>query len=498
MRRRLLLITAASLSLTAAAVAPAAANAATSCRPPTVTAPAGAVVESVRATADAGGTVTVPDQTPLPTPPPIADVPAWCDITVVLAHPGAADHVTVKVSLPSDPARWNGRLQAVGGSAYLAGNLDGAELVTAVKSGYAATATDAGVGDNPLDTTWAIQPGGSLNDGLLTNFASRSVHEMAVVAKDVTRAFYGRAANRAYFNGCSTGGRQGYQEAQSWPDDFDGILAAAPAINWDRFAVATLWPQVVFHEERVAPTACELKAFNAAATAACDTSDGVRDGIIDDPRTCSWDPRALAGTTVRCDGVTRTITRAEAEAVRRIWQGPPSWYGPNRGADVTTFLAVPGQPFFVADLWAKYFVTRDAAFDTTRLTVKDFTRLYAASRRQFHRVIGSDDPDLRAFRDSGGKLLSWHGQYDELVPTEGTVDYRRRVERLFGGGERVDGFYRLFLLPGVAHCGGGPGGQPVDPLGALVDWVERGHAPAALATVSAGGVTRNVARYPMR
>jgi hypothetical protein len=501
MKRRLLLIAAAVLPLAAAALAPMAANAAPSCSAPALNAPKGAKVEAVKATANAGGTVTIPDQTPLPTPAPITAVPAWCDITVTLTHPGAGDHVTVKVSLPADPKVWNGRLQAVGGSAYQAGNLDGGELVTAVKNGYVATATDAGVSDNPLDTSWALKAGGTLDTGLLENFASRSVHEAAVVAKDVTRAFYGRPAKFTYFNGCSTGGRQGYEEAQAWPDDFDGILAAAPAINWDRFAIATLWPQVVFHEEKVAPTACEVKAFNAAATAACDTRDGVEDGIIGNPQNCDWNPRRLVGTTVLCDGTTQVITRAEADAIAKIWAGPVSasgrrlWYGPNKGADITTFLAVPGQPFFVADIWSKFFVNRDLTFDNTKLTYKTFERLYASSRHQFNTVIGSDDPDLRAFRDSGGKLLSWHGQYDELVPTEGTVDYRERVERRLGGSAKTDDFYRLFLLPGVAHCAGGPGAQPADPLAALTAWVEKGTAPATLVTVGADGKVSHVRPY---
>lgn len=486
MRRRLLLIAAAIVPLSAAAFAPTAANAGPgqpSCSAMPVSAPPGATVESVRTVANPGGTVTIPDQTPLPTPPPVTDVPAWCDVTVVLSHPGANDHVTVKVSLPSDPAKWTGRLQAAGGSAYLAGPLTGAETVVAVKNGYVGTVTDAGVSQNALDSTWALKADGSLNTGLLKNFASRSVHDMTLVAKDVTRYFYGRPAAYSYFNGCSTGGRQGYMEAQRYPDDYDGILANAPAINWDRFAVATLWPAVVFNEEKVAPSACELAAFNTAATKACDTLDGVKDGIIDNPQACGWDPRRLVGTKVVCDGETLTITKAEADAVRKIWQGPGKlWYGPNKGADISQFLAVPGQPFFVADSWVKYFVTRNPALDTTKLTYRDFAKLFASSQRQFNKVIGTDDPDLRAFRDSGGKLLTWQGQYDQLIPTQGTVDYRKRVERLMGGNARVNEFYRLFLLPGVAHCQGGPGAQAVDPLGALVNWVENGPAPATLAT----------------
>ncbi|MEU4426441.1 tannase/feruloyl esterase family alpha/beta hydrolase [Actinoplanes sp. NPDC024001] len=512
MRRRLILIAATVLPLSAA-LAPMAANAVgttttgataaggTACAAIPVTAPPGATVEGVRAVANPGGTVTFPDQPPLGAPAPVTDVPAFCDINVTLSHPGAGDHVTVKVSLPSDPAKWSGRLQAVGGSAYQAGNLNGAETVTAVKNGYVAAVTDAGVSQNVLDTTWAIKPDGSLDQGLLTDFASRSLHDMTVVAKQVTKTFYGKPATYSYWNGCSTGGRQGYLEAQRYPHDYDGILANAPAINWDRFAVATIWPAVVYNELNVAPSACEIGAFNTAVVKACDTLDGVKDNIIDNPQKCAWDPRTLVGTTVVCDGQTQTITKAEAEAIRKIWQGPGKlWYGPNKGADIATYLANPAQPFFVADNWVKYFVTRNPALDTRNLTYRDFGKLFASSRKQFNSVIGTDDPNLRAFRDSGGKLLTWQGQSDQLIPTQGTVDYRNRVERLMGGNAKVNDFYRLFLLPGVDHCQGGTGPQAVDPLGALVTWVEKGQAPATLATATTGAdgksITRNACPYP--
>ncbi|GIF76868.1 tannase [Asanoa siamensis] len=461
-----------------AALLPAAADAADSrprCAPLTVAAPPGAEVEAVTAVAHAGGTVTVPAPPPLPQPPPITGVPARCEITVTLTHPGAHDHVQVRIALPQDRRDWTGRFQATGGSAYLAGDF-GAPLVTAVKAGYVAAATDAGIGQSPLDVSgWAPTDDGAL----LANFADRSVHDMAIVGKDVARSFYGSPVRYSYWNGCSTGGRQGFAEAQRHPKDFQGILAGAPATSWDRFAVATLWPQVVFNEEKTYPTVCELEAFTTAAVKACDRLDGVADGIIDDPRDCHWDARRLIGTKVVCDGREITISPAVADVVNKIWAGPKLWYGPNKGASLSA-LANAGTPFFVADTWVRYFVERDPAFDTTTLTYREFARLFQQSQDRFHDVIGTDDPNLFAFRAAGGKLLSWHGQADELIPTRGSVDYRQRVERLMGGAHRVDDFYRLFLLPGVTHCGGGSGPQPVDPLGALVRWVEKGHAPTTI------------------
>jgi hypothetical protein len=498
------------LALSAAVLIPAAANSSSShsrtaaaavpsCSTVPVGAPSGARVESIQAVADPGGTKTFPDRT-------VTDVPAYCDVTVVLSHPGAGDRVTVKVMLPSDPADWTGRLQALGGSAYQAGDLNGSGLAAGVKDGYVTTTTDAGVSQNVIDASWGLKPDGTVNTGLLKNFASRSAHDMTVVAKNVARAYYGRSVDYAYWNGCSTGGRQGYKEAQSYPNDYDGILAAAPAVDWSRFAIGTLWSQAVFNEERVAPTTCEMAAFNTAAIKACEKLDGVADGIIDTPRDCHWDPRSLIGTKVQCEGQELTISAALADAVRKIWAGPTSpggrqlWYGPNIGADFS-YLATAGSPFIVADNWAKYFVAKDPAFDTKKLTYASFYQLFTQSVREYNQGIGTNDADLSAFRDAGGKLLSWHGQADQLVPTKGTVGYRNRVNLVMGGNARVNDFYRLFLLPGVQHCGGGTGPQAVDPLGTLVNWVEKGQRPATLATAttsSTGEVTatRNACSYP--
>ncbi len=153
--------------------------------------------------------------------------------------------------------------------------------------------------------------------------------------------------------------------------------------------------------------------------------------------------------------------------------------------------------------WAKYFVTKDPSFDATQLTYRSFEQLFTSATRQFDRVIGDNNPDLSRFARAGGKLLTWHGQSDQLIPTQGTVDYRKHVNAVFGGNRRVDDFYRLFLLPGVDHCGASlfGTGATVNPgadLNALVNWVEKGTAPATLPTTTADGkTTHNACRYPM-
>ncbi|GAA4836561.1 tannase/feruloyl esterase family alpha/beta hydrolase [Kitasatospora terrestris] len=514
MKRRFLAV-AAAVPLAAALGAPVGASADTpphgplsfTCAPVAPPAPAGTAVESVTAVGVPAGTFQVPGVPPLGGFP-VPDVPAHCEVTVTLTHPGAGDHAEVNVWLPQ--AGWNGRFQAVGGSAYAAGD-NGAGLAAAVRQGYAAATTDAGVG-GPLDTSWALDASGHVNTALLDNFASRSAHEMALVGKDVVAGVYGRAASWSYWNGCSTGGRQGYLEAQRYPEDFDGVNAAAPGINWNQFEVATLWPQVVMHETRTYPTACEFDAFNRAALTACDRLDGAADGLVGDPARCDYDPRRLIGTRIVCDGKEITVTAADAEVVRRIWDGPRDaegrrlWYGLPIGADFRYLAAsrtdengvTTGSPFVVPAVWAATFVQKQPSFDTANLTYARFEEIFRKAGAEYDQVIGARDPDLSAFRAAGGKLITWHGTADQLIPTAGTVDYRKRVERRMGGSERVDDFYRLFLAPGVPHCG--LNGGKVDDLAALTAWVERGKAPAVLhadlTTADGRTVTRDLCRYP--
>lgn len=478
-----------------------------------VSAPAGAEVESVTASHQPGGTVTFPAVPPLPAPPPAQDVPAYCDVTVTLDHPGAHDHEHLRIWLPD--TGWTGRFQAVGGSAYAAGDF-GSGLAAAIKGGYAAATTDAGVTPAYEDVgAWALTPDGTVNKPLVKNFASRSEHDLAIVGKEVTAKVYGRSVDYSYFNGCSTGGRQGYMEAQRYPEDYDGIVADAPAINWDEFEVATLWPQVVMDQEHTFPTSCEFSAFTDAAVKACDKLDGAPDGLIAEPESCTFDPRRLIGRTIVCDGRPVRISAADAAVVAKIWDGPTSpsgkklWPGIPIGASFDGLAATQqnadgtrsGAPFDVPAIWVSTFVEHQPAFDTSTITYRQFAEIFHQSQEQYGGVIDTADPDLSAFRKAGGKLLTYQGDADQYIPTQGTVGYRKRVDQLMGGTKKVDDFYRLFLAPGVGHCGqGGTGPVPTDPLSALTNWVEHGKAPETLpaATTDSTGqtISRNLCRYP--
>ncbi|WP_335979319.1 tannase/feruloyl esterase family alpha/beta hydrolase [Streptomyces sp. CA2R106] len=481
--------------------------AAFSCTAPPVKAPSGTRVESVTAVSRAGGTVQgtgVLGGT-------ATDVPAYCQITVTLTHPGQGDHATVQTWLPA--TGWNGRFQGLGGSAFLAGD-NGVGLANAVKSGYAAVSTDAGVGD-ALDTSWALNSKGQVNTALLENFASRSQHEASAVGKEVVNGVYGKGPAYSYFTGCSTGGREGYMEAQRYPDDYDGIVADAPAVNWDEFEVATLWPQVVMNNEKTYPTACEFNAFTSAAVKACDKLDGVQDGLVEDPDRCDFDPRTLIGTTVACDGKDLTVTAADATVVRKIWDGPRTtsgrklWAGTPIGADISGLAGVTapdadgnvkGAPFQVPAAWVQLWVAKDPSLDLSTITYSRFTQLFRQSEAEYDQVIGTDDPDLTAFRDAGGKLLTWQGEADQYIPAQGTVQYLHQVQHKTGGAAKTGDFYRLFLAPGTSHCGLNGIDGTTDGLAAVTAWVEHGKAPkslpATLTNAAGQSVTRNLCTYP--
>ncbi|PGH21445.1 hypothetical protein AJ80_03236 [Polytolypa hystricis UAMH7299] len=438
-----------------------------------------------------------------------------CQVDVVLSHPHANDNVLVQVWLPL--SQWNGRFLGTGGGAYAPGLFD-LYLAPAVAQGYAAAATDGGVGVNPLTPdAWALKPNGKVNSELLENFIQRSIHDMAVVGKAVTESFYGKKPHHSYFSGCSTGGRQAMVEAQHYPRDFDGIVSGSPTLNRATFNVALLWPQVVMAEENTYPSLCEFNAFAEAGIAACDELDGLKDGIIMNIKDCNFDPYKLVGSKVTCDGKEITISRNVAKVVKRIYDGAttPSGLQLAPGMVVgTPFDSVAnttttpdghrvGNPLFYANEWAKYFLEKDAQFDTSRIPSSTFKKWYAQSEFEYTDIFADSVPNLTCFKDAGGKMIMWHGLADPLIYPKGSIGYRQAVEREMGGSRQVDKFYRYFLAPGAGHCGLPPFGvgAPLDPVASLVEWVERGKAPDTLpaGVVDADGVqsTHDICKYPM-
>jgi hypothetical protein len=449
--------------------------------------------------------------------------------------------INIWVGLPMGGA-WNGRWQSVGGGVY-AGSV--APPNQAVAAGYAAATTDTGhaggrPGGNPfaaaMDGSFGMLEPGKPNTELQIDFAYRSLHLMAVIGKQLVEAFYGRAPTYAYWNGCSTGGRQGLRMAQDYPDDYDGILAGAPAIHWDRFQAAMIWHTIAQVHENGGPVGggtpdvlvAKEKLATAAGVAACDAQDGVVDDVLEDPRTCEY--RASGDRTITKAGCTAAdatcLTPGEAAAIDRMWQGPVAcrrsetpgtcavpevaarrlkgrgnkrlWYGQLHGTDLTSIGG--GLAFPVAIEQSKYWVYFDPEWDWRALDYSTFPEFFADTVEQVGPLMATDNPDLRAFRDGGGKLVLWHGWNDQLINAVGTVDYYDRVTDELGGGyERTQEFARLFMAPGVMHCAGGNGPQPQGLFEAVVDWVEQDKAPEQILgrkPTEGGTQTRPLCPYP--
>jgi hypothetical protein len=439
--------------------------------------------------------------------------------------------INIWVGLPLNGS-WNGRWQSVGGGVY-AGTVNAPG--EALRSGYAAATTDTGHEGGrmgALNGSFGMLRPGEPNIPLQKDFASRSEHLMAVIGKQLVQAFYGKPPQYSYWNGCSTGGRQGLRMAQDYPQDYDGILTGAPAIHWDRFQAGMLWYPVMQRQENGGPIgggsaqvlAAKYRLATDHAVKACDALDGVEDGVLTDPRRCEYLAAGDSGITkssCTADDA-QCLTPKEAVVIDRSWLGPvacpdagackvpvvPSrkldgkgamrlWYGQLRGTDLTALGGAA--PFPVAIEQPKYWVYFDPDWDWHKVDVGSYMQFFRDSVERVGPVMASDNPDLRGFRKRGGKLVIWHGWSDQLINAQGTVDYYDRVAGRMGGLKRTQQFARLFMAPGVGHCAGGPGPQPQRPFDSVVNWVEKGVAPEILMAskqVSSGTQTRPLCPYP--
>lgn len=404
---------------------------------------------------------------------PLRNLPPFCRVALTVAP-----EIHIEIWLPKDT--WNGRYRGEGGGGY-AGTISYPGLAAGIRAGYATASTDTG---HPASAggRFALNPDRTLNMPLIVDFAERSLHELAIKSKAIIKAYYGTAPTYSYWNGCSTGGRQGLIAAQRFPEEYDGLVIGAPAINWDRFVPSELWPAVVMNKTAGGPIAAEkLTAATKAAIAACDANDGVRDGVINDPRACTYDPAALVCKSG--DDRSTCLTTQEAAAIRKIWDGPAAssgrrlWFGLERGASLAGLAG--SNPFPIAATHFQYWIHRNPDFDWHTVNESDFEAELQSSAKAFNAVIGTDNPDLGAFRRRGGKMIVWHGEADQLIPPRGTLNYFDRMLAANGGASGVAEFARLFMAPGVGHCAGGDGPNPVGLFEAVVNWVEKGVAPPA-------------------
>jgi feruloyl esterase len=454
---------------------------------------------------------------PPPWPPtPITGLPSFCAVALTQTD-SAGNPVHIAVWLPTN---WNGRFQGIGGGGYSCGTFYAStpgyvspSLEETVKGGYASASTDCGVPLTGANTgSWALKPDGQLNKPLINDFASASIHDMTVAGKAVTQAFYPDKIQYSYFNGCSTGGREGLMEAQRYPADYNGIVSGSPAINWTSWVPAAIWPALVMNQMHDALPTCKQNAFTEAVVKACDPRDGVTDGIISNPAACNWNADKLIGLNTPCG----TITATDATVMNKIWQGPVTthgrslWYGLEHGASPAALAAITTTngvttpaPEPHAMGWLGTWLQQNPNWDWKTLTFAQFNKLFAQSVQEFSSTIATDKPDLSAFRRNGGKILIWHGLADQLIPPQGTILYYQHVQHARGGTAKTDSFARLFLAPGADHCASATGPPPTDPLAAMVTWVEHGQAPqsipAALTDPATGAVTlsRPVCAYPL-
>jgi hypothetical protein len=420
--------------------------------------------------------------------------PAYCQLTVVVP-----ERINIMVDLPN--TNWNGRYQASGNGGY-AGSFF--PPTGGLAAGYATSATDTGHQGAFLSGEWAWSPTG-MNYAQIQDFAYRANHEMAVKSKDLINYYYGVGPTYSYWNGCSTGGREGITEAFRFPNDFDGIYAGAPAINWTKFIPAEQWPQVVMNRLGHLLPACKANAIPAAVLAACDMSDGLQDNQFD-PRECNFDPQSLLGVATPCGA----ITQADVDVIKKIWEGPrrPNgdflWYGLEPGASITSLAGtvsapdgtpVDGNPFTISNDWFKWWLHKDPTFDWHTITFESFATDFDQSVSEWAYVLATNNPDLSAFKAHGGKIVIWHGLHDPLIFPRGAIDYYERVLAQMGGLATVRTFARLFLAPMVGHCSGGGPAPGANGFAAVVNWVENGVAPDRIIGTN-GARTRPLCVYP--
>ncbi|MEJ1963188.1 MAG: tannase/feruloyl esterase family alpha/beta hydrolase [Gammaproteobacteria bacterium] len=414
--------------------------------------------------------------------------PANCRISGVLAP-----EIAFEVSLPE---RWNGRFYMFGNGGLAGEALDDRMRVgqrdAAMHVGFAVAQTNTGHDSRK-------EPGGSFvlsNPQKAIDYAYRAVNLTAVTAKALTKRYYGKPASRSYWNSCSNGGRQGLIEAQRYPEDFDGILVNSPWVDQTGFTIGAMWNQKAIASARL--TAAKLAFVGTAVMAKCDAVDGVKDGLIDDPRKCRFDAKVDVPACSAGADSDACLTAAQSDAVMQVYNGPvsngkpffPGFMlgsegvvagGPGGGPGVSGWMnwIVPAQPgtnsadFNLAENTMRYLVPTPPRPTYDYLTF-DYDR-HTGTLDAWGKKANATNTDLSRFRGKGGKLLMTYGWADTVLqPMMGVTYYEQAVVR---NGPGTPDFFRLFMVPGMGHCGGGYGTDRFDSMTALVDWVEKGKAP---------------------
>lgn len=412
------------------------------------------------------------------------------------------------------PKQWNRKYMAVGNGG-MAGSVVFNAMVDPLKRGYAVGSTDTGHASTNDDGAWAL---GHLDR--LLNYAYRGIHQMAEADKGIIQAFYGAAPAHSYFVGCSFGGKQALTEVQHYPEDFDGVVAGDPANNFIRHYVGGhLWGAMAVDGDGYIPAA-KVALIGNAVNAACDALDGVKDGVLNDPRRCHFDPE-----TIQCQSgdAPDCLTSAQVAAIKKIWGGLKDADGhqiypglqPGGEADPGGWVRYfagsgPGKGRHAAltNAFFRYMVFEDPEWDfhSFRFTnVAGFDNDLQITEDKVGAMFNAMNPDLSRFRAHGGKLIQYHGWSDPDIPPTNSVQYFENVVaanegKAGGSGDDTREFYRLFMIPGMQHCTGGPGTSRFDAVTALEQWVEQSRAPERIsaAHLTNGKVdrTRPLCPYP--
>lgn len=405
-------------------------------------------------------------------------LPAHCDVRGVI-WPEAKFAVKL-------PAAWNERFQMVGNGGT-AGTISMGAVDAALRKGFAAASTDTGhdAAKEPLATFAHVTPENPNGYRKLLDFAYLSVHNTAVLAKQIIKSHYGSAPKYSYWVGCSTGGRQGMQEAQRYPEDFDGLVIGAPGMFLTGNVMRRIWVGQAQMGDAALPVE-KLPLLNKLVYAKCDNSDGLADGVIDDPRRCDFQP---ARDLPRCSGSDNAdcFTALQIAGIAKIYSGVRNSKG---------LVLFPGEPVGSESVWAENLVGPSKLVLPRAESQMKFYALDPSpgpdwSYKQFNfdkdparlakaaKIMNPLNHDLAPLKKRGGKIIQWSGWADQQVNPLPAITYYETVSRKMGDAATRD-FYRLFMVPGMFHCSGGPGCGSVDWLEALMAWVEKGVAPNQL------------------
>lgn len=416
------------------------------------------------------------------------DTPALCRVQGEL-HPTRDSVIRFEMWLPQE--HWNGRLLNVGNGGF-AGSIGYRQMVSNLRRGYATAGSDAGHQAAAEDASWAYK-----HPEKIADFGYRAVHLTALLSKAVVKTYYAKPQEKAYFDACSDGGREALMEAQRFPEDYDGILAGAPANNWVHMLTNGLaLAQSTSRDPAAYISAMKLPAITKATLQACDAQDGLRDGIVSDPEHCRFDPAVLQCTAAESNSC---LTAPQVQSLRAFYSG-----GKNREGKIIFPGLLPGDENPTWHDWvlgnapngasgsnymAGYFRYMVLSDPTWNPLTADVDATLQAAMKISAKDVDATDPDLSRFVSHGGKLILYHGWNDPAISPWNTVHYFTEVRRTMGSA-KADDAVRLYMVPGMEHCIGGPGpnafgqlgfagaeGEGTGALDLLRAWVETGKAP---------------------